>query len=85
VAVALLTLAACAPAEALGPGHATVTLTIEHSRFTPGRIAVAEGTHVVFRVVNGDPIDHELIVGPAASTSATSTGPRPSTARCRAR
>jgi uncharacterized cupredoxin-like copper-binding protein len=65
VAVALLTLAACAPAEALGPGHATVTLTIEHSRFTPGRIAVAEGTHVVFRVVNGDPIDHELIVGPA--------------------
>jgi uncharacterized cupredoxin-like copper-binding protein len=66
--VAVLVLASCSAGdgpEALGPGHVSVTLTIEHSRFTPERIAVAEGTHVVFRVVNGDPIDHELIVGPA--------------------
>ena len=69
-ALALLALAACASdaaeagPEALGPGHVTVTLTIEHSRFTPEVVEVEAGTHVTFAVVNEDPIDHELIVGP---------------------
>lgn len=37
---------------------------VEHSLFEPEHLRVAEGTRVRFVVVNGDPIDHELIVGP---------------------
>jgi uncharacterized cupredoxin-like copper-binding protein len=53
-------------APALGPGPVTVHLAIEHSRFTldPGPLRVAAGTEVRFVVGNGDPIGHELIVGP---------------------
>lgn len=51
-------------AAALGPGAVTVTLDIEHSRFSPAELTVRAGTLVRFEVVNGDPIDHELIVGP---------------------
>jgi uncharacterized cupredoxin-like copper-binding protein len=69
VALAVVAAAGCAPdaagAEAVGPGHVTVTLTVEHSRFSPERLTVAEGTHVEFRIVNTDPIDHEFIVGPS--------------------
>lgn len=50
--------------EVLGPGAVTVTLDIEHSRFTPAELHVRPGTVVTFVVVNGDPIHHELIVGP---------------------
>jgi uncharacterized cupredoxin-like copper-binding protein len=49
--------------EVLGPGTVTVELDVEHSRFTPERIRVVEGTEVRFVVDNGDPIGHELIVG----------------------
>jgi uncharacterized cupredoxin-like copper-binding protein len=49
--------------EPLGPGAATVTLEIEHSRFEPARVVVREHTELTFRVVNHDPIGHELIVG----------------------
>ena len=57
--------AAAAPGggEVLGPGEVTVELDVEHSRFTPERIRVVEGTEVRFVVDNGDPIGHELIVG----------------------
>ena len=48
----------------LGPGRATVALGIEHSRFSTDRIVVAAGTTLTFAVDNGDPIGHELIVGP---------------------
>jgi len=48
----------------LGPEPVTVMLEIEHSRFTPERIDVVEGTEVRFVLVNGDPINHEVIVGP---------------------
>lgn len=48
----------------LGPGQATVTLDIEHSAFSTDRIVVRRGTTVRFVVDNGDPIGHELIVGP---------------------
>jgi uncharacterized cupredoxin-like copper-binding protein len=40
-----------------------VTLDIEHSRFLPDRLSVRPGTEVRFVVDNGDPINHELIVG----------------------
>jgi uncharacterized cupredoxin-like copper-binding protein len=49
----------------LGPGHAEVTLDINHSRFTPARVVVHEGTTVTFTIVNNDPIAHEFIVGNA--------------------
>ncbi|MEX2031230.1 MAG: plastocyanin/azurin family copper-binding protein [Dehalococcoidia bacterium] len=49
--------------EVLGPGPVTITLDVEHSKFTPPRIVVREHTTVTFRVVNHDPIGHEFIVG----------------------
>jgi uncharacterized cupredoxin-like copper-binding protein len=42
----------------------TVTLHVEHSLFEPTELRVHEGTTVRFVVDNGDPIGHELIVGP---------------------
>jgi uncharacterized cupredoxin-like copper-binding protein len=53
-----------AEAPALGPGDVTVRVDVEHSLFEPAELRVVEGTRVQFVVVNGDPIDHELIVGP---------------------
>ncbi|HJU52538.1 MAG TPA: plastocyanin/azurin family copper-binding protein [Acidimicrobiia bacterium] len=50
-------------AMALGPGEVTVRIDIEHSRFLPERLVIAEGTRVRFLVVNGDPIHHEFITG----------------------
>lgn len=49
---------------ALGPGDVTVQVDVEHSLFSPASLRVVEGTRVRFVVVNGDPINHELIVGP---------------------
>ncbi len=51
-------------APALGPGDVTVQVDVEHSLFSPASLSVVEGTRVRFVVVNGDPINHELIVGP---------------------
>ena len=48
----------------LGPGRATIELGIEHSAFSTNRIIVQVGTTLTFVVENGDPIGHELIVGP---------------------
>jgi uncharacterized cupredoxin-like copper-binding protein len=48
----------------LGPGPVTVALDIEHSAFSVDEITVRAGTEVRFVVTNGDPILHELIVGP---------------------
>jgi uncharacterized cupredoxin-like copper-binding protein len=52
-------------AAPLGPGTATVHLTIRHSHFAPDRIEVRPGTTVRFVVDNTDPIGHELIIGDA--------------------
>lgn len=52
------------PRSVLGPGPVNVMIEIDNSRFSPARVDVAAGTEVRFVVVNGDPIDHELIVGP---------------------
>lgn len=49
---------------ALGPGRATIELGIEHSAFSTDRIVVQAGTTLTFVIDNGDPIGHELIVGP---------------------
>ena len=52
------------PADALGPEPVTVVVDVEHSRFLPSELRVEVGTEVRFVVRNGDPINHELIVGP---------------------
>ena len=48
----------------LGPGDTTVELDVEYSKFAPSKLRVVEGTQVRFVLDNGDPIGHELIVGP---------------------
>jgi uncharacterized cupredoxin-like copper-binding protein len=62
---------ACSPrpepapvATALGPGPVTVTVGVEHSAFQVEDLTVVAGTEVTFVLDNGDPIGHELIVGP---------------------
>ncbi len=45
------------------PAQRTVVLTAHHSRFSPALVEVAPGATVRFVVRNGDPIDHELIIG----------------------
>jgi uncharacterized cupredoxin-like copper-binding protein len=49
--------------DALGTGVVRVEVGIEHSRFDLEPLRVQEGTLVEFVVDNGDPIDHELVVG----------------------
>lgn len=61
-------------ADALGPGAVTVTMSIDHSRFSPERLTVRAGTLVRFVVENGDPIHHELIVGPPDVHARHATG-----------
>jgi uncharacterized cupredoxin-like copper-binding protein len=53
-----------APIDALGPDPVTVVVDVEHSRFVPAELTVETGTAVRFVLRNGDPIGHELIVGP---------------------
>lgn len=60
--------------QPLGPGLVTVEVGIEHSRFDIGALEVREGTTVEFIVRNGDPIDHELIVGTPAVHRAHAKG-----------
>ena len=52
-----------ARAGVLGPGPVTVTIAIDHSRFSTGEIRVRPHTEVRFVLVNHDPIGHEFIVG----------------------
>ena len=61
----------------LGPGDVTVTLTIQHSRFSPDHLSVRPGTNVRFIVRNTDPIGHELIVGDAGVHERHETGTEP--------
>ena len=61
-------------AGAHGPGEVTVTLDIDHSRFSPDELTVRTGTLVRFVVDNGDPIHHELIVGPPEVHDAHAVG-----------
>jgi uncharacterized cupredoxin-like copper-binding protein len=52
------------PPPLRGPGEVTLRIDVEHSLFEPTELRVVEGTRVRFVVDNGDPINHELIVGP---------------------
>jgi uncharacterized cupredoxin-like copper-binding protein len=61
LAVALVA-AAGACTSASDPDR-TVEISIRHSRFEPGRLAVASGERVLFVIRNQDPIAHEFILG----------------------
>lgn len=68
IAVAVSGLAFLRPTSAtaetpLGPGEATVTLTVRHSHFSPDHLVVRSGTLVRFVIRNDDPIGHEFIIG----------------------
>ncbi|HLM64813.1 MAG TPA: plastocyanin/azurin family copper-binding protein [Acidimicrobiales bacterium] len=58
----------------LGPGTVTVELGVAHSAFTGGDVRVVAGTTVRFVLDNGDPIGHELIVGPPEVHARHATG-----------
>lgn len=65
-AVILATLPGCGgdAGAARAGGTRTVEVDVRYSRFSPEVLTVPAGTTVRFVVRNGDPIDHELIVGP---------------------
>ena len=51
-----------------------VTIAIGYSAFEPARLTVPVGVPVTFVLVNGDPIDHEWIVGDGAVHEAHRSG-----------
>jgi uncharacterized cupredoxin-like copper-binding protein len=57
---------ACVRPPAGGPVR-VVEIVIHHSRFQPAVVEVTAGETVRFVVRNTDPIDHEVIVGDAAT------------------
>ena len=72
-------------AVAIGAGRGTAETTdraieidIHYSHFEPARLTVPVGVPIRFAIVNGDPIDHEWIVGDAAVHERHRTGTEPS-------
>ena len=55
-----LALAGCSQGKAAQNAE---TMSIRFSRFTPGELTVPAGEPVTFTLKNGDPIEHEWIVG----------------------
>jgi uncharacterized cupredoxin-like copper-binding protein len=54
-----------------------IPITIHYSHYEPARITVPAGRPVTFVITNTDPIDHEWIVGDAASHERHRTGTEP--------
>ena len=54
-----------------------IPITIHYSHFEPARVTVPAGRPVTFVITNSDPIDHEWIVGDAASHERHRTGTEP--------
>jgi len=76
LAIAAVTaLAAGAVARARDP--IVVTITIHYSHFEPASVRVPVGVPVTFVIANTDPIDHEWIVGDAATHERHRTGTEP--------
>ena len=74
VAASLLLLAIAAGGCSGVAAAQPVTITIAYSAFSPTRVTVPVGVPVTFVIVNGDPIDHEWIVGDEAVHAAHRTG-----------
>jgi uncharacterized cupredoxin-like copper-binding protein len=54
-----------------------IPITIHYSHFEPASVTVPAGRPVTFVITNTDPIDHEWIVGDAASHERHRTGTEP--------
>ena len=54
-----------------------IPITIHYSHFTPTIVSVPVGRPVTFIITNSDPIDHEWIVGDAATHERHRTGSEP--------
>jgi uncharacterized cupredoxin-like copper-binding protein len=54
-----------------------IPITIHYSHFSPAIVSVPAGQPVTFVITNTDPIDHEWIVGDAASHERHRTGTEP--------
>ena len=74
-----LGLAGIATAWAHAPvtGPVSVDIGIRYSHFERNRVTVPAGVPVVVTLRNGDPIDHEWIVGDAATHERHRTGTEP--------
>ena len=72
-------LGAAAFAGAVGRSSEPVVVEIDirYSHFSPAAVTVPAGRPITFVVVNGDPIDHEWIVGDAALHERHRTGTEP--------
>ena len=53
------------------------TIEIRRSHFEPGKVTVLAGVPVTFTLQNDDPIEHEWIVGDAATHERHRTGTEP--------
>lgn len=54
-----------------------ITITIHYSHFSPALVSVPAGRPITFVIENNDPIDHEWIVGDAATHERHRTGSEP--------
>jgi uncharacterized cupredoxin-like copper-binding protein len=80
VAFAAALVAAAAAAFGAGPGRhepGAIELTMRWSHYQPAQVTVPAGVPVTFVLHNGDPIDHEWIVGDAAVHERHRTGTEP--------
>jgi uncharacterized cupredoxin-like copper-binding protein len=68
VAAALVLAASVAGAWVMASesGEQTAHVNIHHSRFSPASFEFSAGSTVTFVIHNGDPIDHEFILGDGA-------------------
>lgn len=66
VAIAVL-LAGCGAGSDGDDKTRTVRVVLGHLRFAPDALRVRVGTTVSFVLVNGEPIDHEFVVGDEAA------------------
>ena len=69
--------AVAANAVSRSSGPLEVAIDIHYSHFDPSLVSVPAGRPVTFVITNTDPIDHEWIVGDAASHERHRTGTEP--------
>src|SRR4051812_13067766 len=76
LAIAVLT-GIVANAVARSNDPIVVEISIHYSHYSPAAVSVAVGRPVTFVITNTDPIDHEWIVGDAATHERHRTGTEP--------
>jgi uncharacterized cupredoxin-like copper-binding protein len=76
VAIAVLT-GVLAGTVARSRDPVVVPITIHYSHYAPAAVSVPVGRPVTFVITNTDPIDHEWIVGDAATHERHRTGTEP--------